>query len=201
MDQPVFDFQKEEKKKKKQYFIIIALVLIAALLGVGTYRWLHKSEIGEYPLLNQPGLDYEALYAQYSIYGGVWNGDWENKKSGNKGVVVANVTFQKDGLVQVIADIDGKVYGLVDPEPRTYLGYYDDKGIHFILNRESVFGEVTIDAVDGSIVAKGFQIPFTRINGVTGQGSYSTETTDITYQVANIFLPGSHGVAHLEKKQ
>lgn len=202
MDQPVLDLNAGEKKKKRRkYIIIFGLVLAAALLGVGTYRWLHKADISEYPLLNQTGVDYDVLYAQYSPYGGVWEGKWENKISGNKGTVTATVSFQKDGLVQVIADIDGLVYGLVDPDPRTYLGYYDGKGIHFVLNRESVFGEVTIDALDGKIDAKGFRIPFTRINGVAGQGSYDMKTTDIVYQVANIFLPGSNGWSHLEKKQ
>ncbi|MCH7492725.1 hypothetical protein IID19_04035 [Patescibacteria group bacterium] len=76
----------------------------------------------------------------------------------------------------------GAVFGLVDPDPSTFSGSYDESVLTFTGTGDGVFGDLTmIFSADGTVTASGVAIPATNIDTLSVKGNVSKTSFDTKY--------------------
>ena len=123
-------------------------------------------------------------FEQYTAFSGQWSGDWSNTTFGSTGTVTLTITVNDDGTADFSLDVDGNVFGGVDPPALTFSGTYDADGAHIAVTGDALFGDVTIDATaDGAFTLEATNIPAPGIAGFSSEGTATPDGVDMTYTV------------------
>lgn len=124
-------------------------------------------------------------YDQASPYSGRWEGQWRNITFGSTGEIEVEVTIHPDGKAEISIDIGGFVFGMIDPDPKTYEGIYDAEGATFEVEDDPVFGKVvvTISFASGEIVGTTEDIPDPTIARMESTGTMTPEKVTGVYTV------------------
>lgn len=127
------------KNKKLLYAIggaaaFVLLILIVASSGGPSPQQQAPAE-SEAP----PAAGFET----FSGLAGEYQGTWTNSTFGTKGSVEARLALPQDGTATFSVDVGGLVFGLVDPEPKTFSGVYNVQEVYFSANDE-LFGNFVV---------------------------------------------------------
>jgi hypothetical protein len=110
------------------------------------------------------------------------------------------IDVSPDGTASLTLDLDGLVFGLVDPEAATYPGSYTDDGAVFIVSDDPVFGELSIVVeTDGNVVVSAPNVPSSNILSFSATGSLTTEALHLDYFVLFIEATPAQGVLDMDK--
>lgn len=142
----------------------------------------------------------QGAFESAGVYAGNWSGSWTNHTFGSTGDARMTIDVSPDGTASLTLDLDGLVFGLVDPEAATYPGSYTEGGAVFIVSDDPVFGELSI-VVDpgGNVLVSAPDVPSSNILSLSATGSLTTEALHLDYLV--LFLEGTsaQGVLDMDK--
>jgi len=85
-----------------------------------------------------PGYDAAVLMA------GDWVGEWNNLTYGSSGPPTASIVVREDGTASITFDLDGFVFGLLDPPAITFDMNFDADGVVYDKAGDSLFGDLTL---------------------------------------------------------
>lgn len=124
-------------------------------------------------------------YDQASPYSGRWEGQWRNITFGSTGDIEVEVMIHPDGRAEISIDIGGFVFGMIDPDPKTYTGTYDADGAVFEVEEDPVFGKVVVmlSFASGEIVGTTEDIPDPTIARMESTGTMTPEEVTGVYTV------------------
>lgn len=126
----------------------------------------------------------EDLFALVEPYLGEWSGEWRNTTFGSSGAVRATLEAQPDGTASFTVDLDGFVFGALDPDPKTYTGSYTADGATFEAPGDPLFGDLTIQAsFDGQVTITGEMVPVPGIAQLDAVGSFTPQEIALEYTV------------------
>lgn len=130
----------------------------------------------------------ESLYDQYKVVAGTFTGQWQNLTFGTSGDVTTVVEIDEDGRAAFTIDLDGLVFGLIDPDPKTYESTYDATGVVFTAQDDDLFGDLTItitvnDNDTANVVFTSTDNPNTGISGLNADGTLYADALDLDYQI------------------
>ena len=192
----------------KTFSVIAALICIAALTACTS-----KSESLSTPTLAEPSAmppakvpapsDVPELtptkdntFDQAQLYVGEWSGEWRNTTFGSTGAARASTTAEPDGSATFTVDLDGFVFGALDPDPMTYIGTYTADGATFETPDDPLFGDLTIIVTrDGEITIQGELVPIDGIASLFATGTITADEVSLNYTVA--FSGGGEAVGEL----
>lgn len=188
--------EEEEEKSKKNLWLMIAAVVLAIIIVAAALIFggqdkdeeapvpTEEETIGvEIPPLPETDESLEALYGRYKVMAGHWTGTWKNLTFGSTGTIEADVEVNPDGTGQVVADIDGMVFGIIDPGPKTFPATYNNKG-GLIELTDDLFGKVQVSVdKDGNLQGHGLSVPAPGVDSVTVGGKVTAESAELTYIV------------------
>lgn len=141
-----------------------------------------------------------STYETYSPFAGKWGGGWSNTTFGSSGSMTGDLTVNEDGTAQLVLDAGGAVFGLVDPDPSTFSGTYDENALTFTGNGDGVFGDLTmIFSADGTVTASGVAIPATNIDTLSVEGNISGTSFDTNYTLRVGGVVFAEGTLNLTK--
>lgn len=82
-------------------------------------------------------------YEDVARLAGAHSGSWTNTTFGSQGNITIDLTVNPDGTAQMTLDVDGIVFGLLDPDPLVIGGTYDARAITFT-GESDLFGPFTM---------------------------------------------------------
>lgn len=124
----------------------------------------------------------DSLYQGYAAYAGTWSGSWTNITFGSTGSMTGQLSVEKNGTAQLVLDVDGFVFGLVDPAPKTFTGTYNKDAMIFTSAGDDLFGNLTITfAATGSVTVSGLDVPALSIDTLTASGVVTTTNLNADY--------------------
>lgn len=124
-----------------------------------------------------------AAYETAKAFAGTYSGSWTNTTFGSTGATTATVVINADGTASFTVDLDGLVFGLLDPPPKTLAGTYDENGAAFQITGDDLFGDLTIIINRGAISFSGIDIPFSDIDAVSAEGIITPTEVNMNYTV------------------
>ena len=169
---------------------IVALVLLAALIlvscgGSDTPEPTTPPEPPpptETPIPPTPTED--TTFQEVQAYLGEWSGEWRNITFGSSGAVSASFLAEEDGTAAFTIDLDGFVFGALDPDPMTYTGSFSSEGAVFDIPADPLFGDLTITVTaEGEISITGELVPVEGIAQISAIGTISSEEMHLDYTV------------------
>ena len=135
-------------------------------------------------------------YDQVQLYLGEWSGEWHNTTFGSTGAARASTTAEPDGSATFTVDLDGFVFGALDPNPMTYIGTYTADGVTFEAPGDPLFGDLTIIVTrDGEITIQGELVPIEGIASLFASGTITADEVSLSYTVA--FAGGGEAVGEM----
>jgi hypothetical protein len=140
-------------------------------------------------------------FEQASAFAGEWSGSWENTTFGSSGDARAAIDVQPDGTATFTVDLDGMVFGMLDPDPMTYEGTYDANGATFEAPGDPLFGDLAISVTPaGDVTINGELVPVDGIASLSASGTISSDSIQLEYTV--VFTGGGEamGVLNLVKE-
>lgn len=138
----------------------------------------------------------DAAFQAIQPYLGNWSGEWRNTTFASSGAVSATVSAEEDGTLTFSVDLDGFVFGALDPDPVTYSGNFDAEGVVFNIPGDPLLGDLTIAiTADGEVVIVGESVPDERIDKVSAVGTVTPEEISLEYIVT--FATGDSAVGEM----
>lgn len=133
-------------------------------------------------------------YEAALVYVGRWEGSWRNITFGSNGPIEGEFLVYPDGTAEISVDVGGFVFGMVDPDPITFAGTYNETEAIFELFNDPVFGYLiaTISAVTNEITLVGEIIPDSGIASLEASGMFTENTINTEYTV--VFATGGQAV-------
>ena len=126
---------------------------------------------------NAPG--YEVL----TQYEGEWSGTWQNTTFGSTGDAMATVTVNNDGTMELILDLDGFVFGAIDPPAVTLTGTYTASDATLELVDDATFGTIALVFTADGEVDGSFDNLMLAGGTMSVTGSHSPEHIEIGYSL------------------
>lgn len=115
---------------------------------------------------------------------GAWSGDWENTTFSSTGA--ASLTLDVDteaATVDASLDLDGNVFGGLDPDPLEFDGTYDEGGME-ITATTVLFGDFTLTiSADGDVSGGGTPEASTSVWGLSFDGTATESSIDLDYTI------------------
>jgi hypothetical protein len=149
----------------------------------------------------EPTEEENAAYEQARALAGQWSGSWQNTTFGSTGGANAVIEVQPDGAATFTIDLDGMVFGMLDPDPMTYEGTYDADGATFEAAGDPLFGDLTITvAADGEVAINGDLVPVEGIASLSAEGSITSDAIQLDYTVTFTGGGEAMGVLNLTKE-
>ncbi len=150
--------------------------------------------------------DDTSLYDKYKLVAGDYTGQWQNLTFGSNGDTSVTMTVEPDGAASFTIDLGGMVFGLLDPDSKTYSGTYNETGAVFSAVDDDLFGDLTITVVandndTANIILAGVDIPVTDIDGISATGTLYTDSLDLEYIVTFEDQSTADGVMNLTKTE
>lgn len=154
---------------------------------VRAVRGQHKGAWSEAVVFSTKAAE-ESLYDQYKVVAGTFTGQWQNLTFGTSGDVTTVVEIDEDGRAAFTIDLGGLVFGLIDPDPKTYESTYDATGVVFTAQDDDLFGDLTItitvnDNDTANVVFTSTDNPNTGISGLNADGTLYADALDLDYQI------------------
>lgn len=145
-----------------------------------------------------------ASYDDYKAVAGTSTGQWQNLTYGTSGDVTTEVEIDPDGRAAFTLDLGGLVFGLLDPDPKTYESTYDETGVVFTAEDDDLFGDVTITIVPNGndtaqITFEGLNVSVAGISQLTADGTLYADSVDLNYQITFSDLLTAEGIMNLTK--
>lgn len=138
----------------------------------------------------------EDLFALVEPYLGEWNGEWRNTTFGSSGAARATIEAQPDGTASFTVDLDGFVFGALNPDPKTYTGSFTADGATFVAPDDPLFGDLTIQvSPDGEVTITGEMVPIQGIAQLDAVGSITPDEIALEYTVT--FVGGDLAVGEM----
>lgn len=198
---------RDNERTTKVILYVIALLLVIAILILGTLLLNSINEVKQLNNFDLPAVEtdeqtQEELYTQLKEYEGRWTGSWTNTTFNTRGDITVDITVQPEGIIVAEYDLEGFVFGWLNPNKRIAYGVYTRDGVFFNVEADYIFGTVRVHAKpDNTIAISGLRIPLRRVNAVTATGTFDTQEAKIDYNV-NFFSGngGSQGVVELYKQ-
>ncbi|MFC2169824.1 hypothetical protein ACFLRM_04585 [Acidobacteriota bacterium] len=161
-------------------FFFLALLVLSGFMCKKSPTTPGGSENGTTTPQNQ-------LYDEYKQVAGTWTGQWRNNTFNSSGNNTASVEVNPDGTATGTLDLGGFVFGLPDPDPKTFSGTYDANGIVFDV-QDNLFGDLKITITrtgenTGTVDIDAQNIPASGINSMTATGSITPTTLHLDYTV------------------
>ena len=126
----------------------------------------------------------DTKFDEVLAYLGEWSGEWRNITFGSSGAVSATFVAEEDGAAAFTIDLDGFVFGALDPEPMIYSGSFSSEGAVFDIPADPLFGDLTISVtVDGEISIVGDLVPMEGIAQISAAGTITSEEMHLDYTV------------------
>ena len=120
--------------------------------------------------------------------GGRWYGDWENLRLGTSGSAMLDIELSPTGSASFTLDLDGHVFGLLDPPARKFTGSWDGDGAIFTGHGDDLFGDMRIGvSTDGAFDMYADNIPEVDVR-LEVRGQISGGRVEATYTLE--FLRG-----------
>lgn len=143
------------------------------------------------------------LYEQYKAMAGKWQGQWKNTTFGSTGASNATVQVNEDGTASFTIDVDGLVFGMVNPDPKIFSGTYNDKGI-IIEQKDDLFGDVVITITrtgenKADIDLKCSNITTPGIGSLSATGTLDAGEMHVDYEVGFTPSGSAKGVMDMAK--
>ncbi len=134
-----------------------------------------------------------------SVFAGNWEGRWHNETFRSTGAARAFAELLPDGTTRITLDLDGLVFGFIDPPALTFEGAYDDSGARFLIQDHEFFGDMTLE-IDrsGAIVFEAPEVPTVGLS-VDLEGTIDSAVLDAEYTLAFVGGGGAEGVLTLWK--
>ncbi len=196
---------KERSPFKKLWILyaISAIIVFGILIGVTIM--LNSIDEAQEVVVQTPveePQEQATLYEELQPYEGRWIGGWTNETFKTSGDIVVDVVIREDGYVDVTYDLQGYVFGWINPEPRTTRGVYNVEGVFFTVSNDYVFGDVNVHLTpEQLIVISGARIPLTRVDLVEATGTFDETQASLEYTVRFLRTGGSRGAVTLIKEQ
>lgn len=147
----------------------VAAVLLAMLFFSGGEKQKGPGQDEVRALQEAPG------YTQAVQHAGEREGTWTNATFATKGSITSSLVVNKDGTAALTVDLGGLVFGLVDPDPKTFQGTYDASGILVFSGNDDLFGDFTITvSPDGRFVMVAPDVIAPGIDRVEANGDLQT---------------------------
>ncbi len=183
-------------------YVAAAIIVLSIVAGVTIMlNSINEAEEENIPHTPAPEEMQQSLYEALLPYEGRWVGGWTNETFDTSGTMTVDVDVHEDGYVDVTYDLEGYVFGWINPEPRTTRGVYNEEGAFFTVSNDYVFGDVNVHLTpDYTIAISGARIPLTRVDLVEGTGTFSETEASIDYSVRFLRRGGSTGVVTLTKE-
>lgn len=98
------------------------------------------------------------------------------------------------------------MFGLLDPDPKTYESTYDETGVVFTAEDDDLFGDLTIaiianDNDTAQITFEGLEIPVAGIASLTADGTLYTDSLDMNYLITFTDEATADGVFNLTETE
>lgn len=139
-------------------------------------------------------------YETYAPYAGTWSGSWSNTTFGSTGAMTGTLTVNDDGTAQLVLDVDGAVFGLVNPSAKTFSGTYNEDALTFTGTGDDLFGNLTMTfASTGSVTASGIDVPATDIDMLSLSGTVTATALNANYTLTLGSLTYAQGTMSLTK--
>jgi hypothetical protein len=128
------------------------------------------------------------LYEQYSAVAGSYSGGWQNITYGTTGDATTVVEIDEDGRAAFTLDLGGLVFGLLDPDAKSYESTYDESGVVFTAEDDDLFGDLTITILANNndtaqINWESTNIPVAGISTLTADGTLYSDSLDMNYEI------------------
>ncbi len=179
--------------------IFIMVLLMALMLAACGAEEIPESTVTPAPEPTTqvpPTPTEDAAFQALQAYLGAWSGEWRNTTFGSSGAVSATVSADEDGTMTFSVDLDGFVFGALDPDPVTYSGNFDAEGAVFNIPGDPLLGDLTITVTaDGEVVIVGESVPDERIDKVSAVGTVTPEEISLEYIVT--FTTGDSAVGEM----
>ena len=121
-------------------------------------------------------------YETYAPYAGTWSGSWSNTTFGSTGTMSGVLTVNDDGTAQLVLDVDGFVFGLVNPGQKTFSGTYDQDALTFTGTDDDVFGDLILTFnTGGTFTISGLQVPASNVDVLTASGTVTATALNANY--------------------
>lgn len=148
--------------------------------------------------------DTNPSYDDYKAVAGSSSGSWQNLTYATSGDTTTTVEIDPDGRAAFTLDLGGLVFGLLDPDPKTYESTYDETGTVFTAEDDDLFGDLTITIVPNGndtaqITLEGLNVPVVGISQITADGTLYDDSVDMDYQITFIDTLTAEGVMNLTK--
>lgn len=195
------------KKKTERRRLTIKELDPNTVYGVQV-RALHKTKSGAWSKLVLFATDAETnpSYDDYKAVAGTSTGEWQNLTYGTSGDSSTVVEVNPDGTTAFTLDLGGLVFGLLDPDAKTYESTYDETGAVFTAEDDDLFGDVTITIENNGndtaqITFEGLNVPVAGISSITAEGTLYDDSVDLDYTITFVDSLTATGVMNLTKTE
>ena len=147
-----------------------------------------------------------SLYDDFKAVAGTSTGEWQNLTYGTSGDATTVVEVNPDGTTAFTLDLGGLVFGLLDPDAKTFASTYDETGAVFTAEDDDLFGDVTITIVNNGndtaqITFEGLNVPVAGISSLTAEGTLYDDSVDLDYTITFADTLTAEGVMNLTKAE
>jgi hypothetical protein len=103
-----------------------------------------------------PTAEAPSPYELAKQFEGDWAGEWHNETFDTRGDAVATIVVREDGTFDLTLDLNGMVFGFIDPPAVTFTGRYGDmQGADLSVNDDPTFGDATLTiTADGQVTGR-----------------------------------------------
>ncbi len=115
---------------------------------------------------------------------GEWEGMWVNNTFSSSGAATLIIEVDPSGVATLTLDLDGFVFGMLDPDPITYTANFGGGRIDFDVSGDPVFGDfLATGLADGTVSIEAELIPVEGIARLTAEGTFAPRGIHLTYTV------------------
>ncbi len=181
---------------KYAFIMILAVIILLSACGGGKILEPTAAFVSEPTTEASPTPTEDAIFQALQEYMGDWRGEWRNLTFGSSGGIHATVNAEEDGTLTFTVDLDGFVFGALDPDPISYSGNFDAEGVVFNIPGDPLFGDLSITVTeDGEVAIVGEAVPDERIEKISAVGTVTPGEISLEYIVA--FAAGDSAVGDM----
>lgn len=131
---------------------------------------------------------------------GSWVGTWSNTTFGSVGPAAWTILIDEStNMVTLTTDLDGNVFGAVDPLPERYVAELGPGGVTFTA-MSATFGDFTLTInSDGTMTGTGVNVPTPGVDGFAFTGTITPTQINLNYTVSFTGGGGAAGLLQVNK--
>jgi hypothetical protein len=136
-------------------------------------------------------------YEAWLAYAGDWSGAWQNQTFGTTGEALATVTVRDDGTAEIVLDLGGFVFGVINPPPITLSGTYTATDATFGLEEDPTFGNIAVTfTAQGEVIAT-FANLLLQGGSMSVTGTFTPQRIEMNYSLS-LGSINANGVLNLD---